>query len=108
MIDIDCTINANIDQDIEIWISLDGGPETYYPFFSAADSLVAPTLSDSIQTVDLLSDDIVRLADGVRHVRDDRRPTHVTENRGINLSTDVAEARDERDNRGRRTGRPAW
>lgn len=109
MMDIDCTINGNIDQDIEIWISLDGGPEQYFPFFSAADSLVAPTLSNSIQTVDLLSDEIVKLAEGVRVARDDRSPSHVDINRGISLSTDVADARDDRDNsRGRRDGRPAW
>ncbi|MNY06191.1 hypothetical protein D3C86_1389380 [compost metagenome] len=108
MMDIDCTINANIDQDIEIWISLDGGPEHYYPFFSAADSLTAPTLSNTIETVDLLSDEIVKLAEGVRRVRDDRQPSHVSANRGISLSSDVSDARDERDNRGRRNGRPAW
>lgn len=108
MMDIDCTINANIDQDIEIWISLDGGEEQYFPFFSAADSLTAPTLSDSIQTVDLLSEDIVKLAEGVRHNRDNRRPTHVTENRGISLSTDLSDARDDRDRSRGRNGRPAW
>lgn len=110
MFDIEASINANIDQDIEIWISIDGGREEYFPFFAAADSLTAPTLADNIDTVDLLADEITKLAESVRRARDDNSPSHVTENRGIDLSTDISTARDQRD-RGsdrRRDGRPNW
>jgi len=102
MMDIDCTIDANIDQDIEIWISIDGGPEEYFAFAAHCDSLVAPTLTDNIETVDLLADDIVKLASKVVEARDNRHPSHVNENRGIDLSDNVSSAREDRDRRSRR------
>lgn len=113
LFDIDATINANIDQDIEIWISLDGGDENYFVFPAFADSLLAPVLSDNIQTVDLLADDIVKLAANVHRARDKTTPSHVNENRGIDLSSSVSSARSERDDRNDNTargrdGRPSW
>lgn len=109
LFDIEATINANIDQDIEIWISIDGGPEQYFPFFAAGDSLTAPMLADNIDTVDLLADEITKLAESVRRARDDHSPSHVTENRGIDLSSDISSARDDRDGGSRRRdGRPNW
>lgn len=102
MFDIDATIDANIDQDIEIWISIDGGPEQYFAFAAHADSLVAPTMTDNIATVDLLADEIVKLASKVTTARDDSHPSHVSENRGIDLSGDMSSAREDRDRRRRR------
>ena len=110
MFEIEATINANIDQDVEVWISIDGGPEEYFPFFAAGDSLTAPMLADNIDTVDLLADEITKLAESVRRARDDSSPSHVTEDRGIDLSTDISTARDSRDRGSDRSrgGRPNW
>lgn len=108
MRDVDVLIHANIDQDIEIWISIDGGEEHYFPHATFADSFSAPTLGGGMATIDTMADNIVKLAHGVRGSRERNHPTHVETNTGLDLSTSVSSAREERDNTRSRGSRPAW
>lgn len=108
LMEVEVTIDANIDQDIEIWISLDGGEEHYFAHATFADSFSAPTLGSSMATIDTMADNIVKLAHGVRNSRDSRHPNHVDANAGLDLSTTVSSAREERDTNRSRGARPAW
>lgn len=87
LFDIDATINANIDQDIEIWISLDGGEEMYFVFPAYADSLLSPVIADNMDAVETLSDKLVGLTLDVGKRRNRRISSH-TDSPGIVLSSD--------------------
>lgn len=86
LFDIYAKINANIDQDIEIWISMDGGEEMYFVFPAYADSLMSPVISDSMDTIETLSDKLVNLTLDVGSRRNRNSPNH-TDKPGIVLSS---------------------
>lgn len=65
LFDVTCTIDANIDQDIYITISLDGGLDQQFRFPAFGDGFVAPVLATDVRQVELLAKSLVSLAGGV-------------------------------------------
>lgn len=103
--DIEATIDANIDTEIQITIRIDGGEECRYVFPTFADGLLAPTMDMSLHAVDVLSKGVIKLATGLNEARMAASPNH-SEEGGISLSSDVRrerarseEARPSRDHR---------
>lgn len=103
MFDFEAKIDANIDQDIRIWISLDGGEEAYFEFPAFCDSLLAPTQSNSMEQFDLLSKGVVDLAGNLSRSRLRSAPSHVAEP-VILTGTDVRSARLSSDRPSRKSG----
>lgn len=87
LFDIEAKIKANIDGEMEIWISVDDDEEKYFIFPAFADSMLSPTLVDDVQSVDKLSNSIVRLSEGLTAKKADDSPNH-TRSPGIVLNAD--------------------
>lgn len=77
MFDFEARIDANIDQEIRIWITMDGGEEAYFVFPAFCDSLLAPTLGNNVESFELLSKGVVDLAGGLSKRRMRQSPTNV-------------------------------
>lgn len=56
-------INANIDQDIEIWIQIDGGPEEYFIYPAWGEHALPPIMTDDVKDVHQLATSIANVAD---------------------------------------------
>lgn len=70
---IDALIDVNVDGFIEITITMDNDEEYFVrPIF--ADSWASPMLSDDMESVDTMTDDIMKMGNGLSHRRDEARP----------------------------------
>lgn len=56
-------INANVDQDIEVWISVDGGPEEYFVYPTWGEHALPPVMTDKIEDVQTLATSIANIAE---------------------------------------------
>lgn len=56
-------INANVDQDIEVWISIDGGPEEYFVYPTWGEHALPPVMTDKIEDVQTLASSIANIAE---------------------------------------------
>lgn len=61
---IEAMVNVDIDRDIEVWITMDGGPEEYFCYPVWAEALVTPTVTDNEEDLDVISK-------GVGHLLED-------------------------------------
>lgn len=52
---IEAMVNAHIDNDIEIWISIDGGPEEYFCYPVWGESIIAPVITDDERDLEGIS-----------------------------------------------------
>lgn len=113
--EVEARIHANIDQFIEIWISVDGGEEAYFEFPVCMDALVAPTQDSDTKAFDSLSKGVMDLAAELSARRSSQDAGHTT-TPSISLSSDVRRARedsehDRRDDRREerpRSGKTDW
>lgn len=99
--DVIATIDANIDEYINISIRIDGGEEARYSFPTFADGLMAPTMDNSLKSLGLLSKGVIDLAGGLADARLSASPNHSNKS-DILLSSDLRDGRkpdDRRDNR---------
>lgn len=60
---IQAHINANVDQDIEVWISVDGGPEEYFVYPTWGEHVLPPVMTDKIEDVQSLASSIASIAE---------------------------------------------
>lgn len=101
MFEIEASIDANIDQMIQMWITIDGGEEAYFEFPAFADGMLASTMGENLTAIDHLAKNIVDLSAAVSSERHNQSPAHVA-TAGIVLNTDLSSARLDRDDRPRR------
>lgn len=70
---IEAMVNANIDTDIEIWISVDSGPEEYFAWPSWAEAVAPPVVTDDIRDLESISEKVAGIVeDFAIHVEADR------------------------------------
>jgi len=98
LFEINARINVNIDQDIEIWLTIDDGEESFHCYPAFAGALQAPTLSNNLDAVSLLSKSIVDLSAAVAN-RSYRESPNSARTPAVSLSADIGQALDERDGR---------
>lgn len=101
LIDIEARINANIDTEITIDISVDGGPWEFFVYPAWGSGLVAPIQTLGSSALENLSHSITSLATDVVTARNDRLSSH-TSTSGLQTSLDsnsIRDARNERDSR---------
>lgn len=60
---VEAMVNASIDTDIEIWITVDGGPEEYFAWPSWAEALTAPVVTNDERDLDVISDGVAGLVE---------------------------------------------
>lgn len=77
MFDVYAKVNASIDGDIEVWISVDGGKEMYVPFPQWGDGLCAPTLTDDLTHLVNVSADILKISSEILKVKNRSNKTHL-------------------------------
>lgn len=58
---VEAMVNASIDGDIEVWISVDGGPEEYFPYPAWAESLISPVVTDDERDLEVISQGVAGL-----------------------------------------------
>lgn len=95
MFDVEAHINANIDTEIEITISIDGGEDRFYVFPVFADAMIAPTLQEDLDSLTHISDSCVRLGRYLSNDRLGKHPNH-SDNSLIDTTLDISRARDGR------------
>lgn len=102
--EVNARINCNIDQDIEIWLTIDDGEESFHVFPAFAGALMAPTLSNNLDAVSLLSKSLVDLSGAIVN-RAYKDSPNSSDTGVVSLSTDVQGSRAERDRRDDRDSR---
>lgn len=58
---IEAFINAHVDNDIEIWLSIDGGPEEYFVYPVWGESIISPVVTDDERDLESISKGIAGL-----------------------------------------------
>ncbi len=62
---VEALIHANVDQDIEIYVTIDGGPEEYFIFPAWAGHLIPPIITDREEDVNTLATGIGALLEEI-------------------------------------------
>lgn len=76
-ISIEAIVNASIDQDIEVWISVDGGPEEYRAYPVWAESLIPPLVTDDVSDLESISSNVAGLLEDFAVVMESKSNRHI-------------------------------
>lgn len=104
LFDLEAMININIDQNIEIWLTIDGGPEEYFIFPAWAEHVIPPIITNDKDELDQLSSNIGSILEDLgmkisrENTRDIDQGTSVREMvRGRDRDRDRGHSRDRED-----------
>lgn len=75
---IEAMVNASIDTDIEIYISVDGGPEEYFAWPSWSEALTAPVVTDDERDLEAISNGVAGLVQDFAERIEHNRPRLIT------------------------------
>lgn len=74
---VEAMVNANIDKDIEVWITIDGGPEEYYPYPVWAESLISPVVTDDERDLEAISQGVAGLMEDFALTVESKNPRNI-------------------------------
>lgn len=74
---VEAMVNANIDQDIEIWITIDGGPEEYFAYPIWAESLISPVITDDERDLEAISQGVSGLMEDFALTIENKNPRNI-------------------------------
>lgn len=58
LLHIEAMVNAHVDNDIEVWVSVDGGPEEYFVYPVWGESIITPVVTDNEGDLESISSGI--------------------------------------------------
>lgn len=70
--DFEAKINANVDGFIDIWIRIDGGPESFHSFPAYCAGLMAPTLDTDVKSLSAMSRNVTSISNDLAERRSGR------------------------------------